>query len=234
MSMNRVLLVFLAGAALLPAQTPQPATPTIEPRVRALIEEAQKLQQKQDSFGALKKLDEADAISPGNPALANVRGSIYTAPPLRDYAKARECFETAEKLVPTAFEPKFNLNELLFVEHKYAEAEAAFAKLLKDYLKLREEIRHLIQFKIIICQLKQGKAAEAEKNAGEFTFMDDTPAYYYTKAATAFQKQDMDEGRKWALKASKIFKPQDTAVYLDTLMEAGWLASITAGDGPKK
>ena len=121
------------------------------------------MQQKQDSFGALQKLDEADAISPGSALIANVRGSIYTAPPLRDYAKARECFEAAEKLLPAAFEPKFNKTELLYVEHKYAEAEAAFAKLLADFLKLREEVRHLIQFKIIVCQLKQGKVAEAKK-----------------------------------------------------------------------
>jgi tetratricopeptide (TPR) repeat protein len=165
--------------------------------------------------------------------VSNVRGSIYTAPPLRDYAKARECFETAEKLVPGAFEPKFNKTELLFVEHKYAEAEAAFAKLLADFLKLREEIRHLIQFKIIVCQLKQGKVAEAKKNSGEFTFMDDTPAYYYSKAAFAFQAPDADEARKWVAKATKIFKRQDNAVYLDTLMESGWLASITAGGGAK-
>lgn len=233
MRKNCILLVFLAGAALLRAQTPPPAAATIDPRVRVLIEEAHKLQQKQDSFGALQKLDEADAISPGSAVIANVRGGIYTAPPLRDYAKARECFEAAEKLLPAAFEPKFNKTELLYVERKYAEAEAAFAKLLTDFLKLREDIRHLIQFKIIVSQLKQGKAAEAEKNSAGFTFMDDTPAYYYTKAAFAFQKPDTDEARKWTAKAAKIFKPQDNSVYLDSLMEAGWLSSITAGESTK-
>lgn len=226
-------LVFLAGSLLLRAQTPPPAAATMDPRVTALIDEARKLQQHQDSFGALQKLDEADAIAPGSALIANVRGSIYTAPPLRDFAKARECFETAEKLLPAAFEPKFNKIELLYVEHKYAEAEAAFAKLLADFLKLREEIRHMIRFKIIVCQLKQGKLAEADKNAARFSFMDDTPAYYYTKAAAAFQAGDKDEARKWVGKAAKIFKPQDNAVYVDTLMEAGWLGSITAGGDAK-
>jgi tetratricopeptide (TPR) repeat protein len=233
MRKNCILLIFLAGTALSRAQTPPPTEGTIDPRVRALIEEAHKLQQKQDSFGALQKLDEADAIAPGSPMIANVRGSIYTAPPLRDYAKARECFEAAEKALPAAFEPKFNKTELLFVEHKYAEAEAAFAKLLTDFPKLREEIRHLIQFKVIVSQLKQGKLDAAKKNSAEFTFMDDTPAYYYTKAAFAFQTPDTDEARKWAGKAAKIFKPQDNAVYLDTLMESGWLSSISSGDGKK-
>jgi len=228
-----ILLVLLAGSVLLRAQTPPPAPGTIDPRVTALIDEARKLQQQQDSFGALRKLDEADAIAPRSALIANVRGSIYTAPPLRDFAKARECFETAEKLLPAAFEPKFNKIELLFVEHKYAEAETAFGKLLADFLKLREEIRHLVQFKIIVCQLKQEKIAEAKKNSAEFTFMDDTPAYYYTKAAFAFQAGEKDEARKWAAKATKIFKPQDNAVYIDTLMESGWLSSITAGGDAK-
>ncbi len=221
---SRILLVLLAGATLLQAQTTSP----IDPRVKAIIEEVRQLQQKQQSYEALKKLDEADAISPGNAYIANVRGSVYTAPPLRDYVKARECFEFAEKLMPAAFEPKFNKTELLYVEHKYAEAEAGFTKLLVDFIKLREDVRHLVQFKIVICQLKQGKVAEAEKTSTGFTFMGDTPAYYYIKSAFAFQLTDAEEAKKWVSKAGKIFKPQDNVVYLDTLMEAGWLNSIAA------
>ncbi len=225
----RILLVFLAGATLLRAQT----KPSVDPRVKALIEEVRQLQQKQLSNEALRKLDEADAISPGSALIANVRGSIYTAPPLRDYVKARECFELAEKLTPDAFEPKFNKIELLYVEHKYAEAESAFTKLLVDFVKLREDVRHLVQFKIIVCQLKQGKVAEAEKTSAAFTFMDDTPAYYYMKSAFAFQLPDADEAQKWISKAEKIFKEQDNAVYLDSLMEAGWLKTVTTEEGKK-
>ncbi len=225
----RILLAFLAGATLLQAQTKS----SVDPRVKALIEEVRQLQQKQQSNEALRKLDEADAISPGSALIANVRGSIYTAPPLRDYVKARECFELAEKLTPDAFEPKFNKIELLYVEHKYAEAETAFTKLLVDFVKLREDVRHLVQFKIIVCQLKQGKVADAEKTSAAFTFMDDTPAYYFTKAAFAFQLPDADEAQKWISKAEKIFKPQDNAVYLDSLMEAGWLKNVTPEEGKK-
>lgn len=227
------LLVLLAGGCLAQAQTPGPANSGLDPRVVALVEEARKLQSRQDSYGALKKLDEADAIFPGSPLIANVRGSIYTSAPLRDFVKARECFEAAEKLAPNAFEAKFNKTELLYVDGKYAEAEAAFAKLTADFPKLREDVRHLIQFKIIVCQLKQGKTAEAEKSSTTFTFMDDTPAYYFTKAAFAFQKSDTDGAKKWVDKTAKIFKPQEAAVYLDTLMEAHWLNSLTVEDQKK-
>lgn len=228
-----ILPALFAGAILLQAQSPAPGAATIDPRVRALLEESRKLQQQQNSFEALRKLDEAAAIAPDSALIENVRGSIYTSPPLRDFAKARQCFANAEKLLPTAFEPKFNQSELLYVERRYAEARAAFAKLLTTFPKLREEVRHLIQFKIIVCDLKQGKTTEAEKNTAQFTFMDDTPAYYYMKAAFAFQASNVDEGMKWASKAGKIFKAQENAVYLDTLMEAGWVTSITAGDGKK-
>lgn len=225
----RFLLFLLVGATLLQAQT---AT-TIDPRVKALIEEVRELQQKQQSYDALKKLDEAEAISPGTALIANVRGSVYTSPPLRDYAKARECFELAEKLAPESFEPRFNKTELLYVEHKYAEAETAFKKLLVDFIKLREDVRHLVQFKIIICQLKQGNLEEAKKSSAGFTFMDDTPAYYYTKSAFAFQAADTEEAKTWITKAEKIFKPQDNAVYIDSLMEAGWLNTLRAESAAK-
>ena len=161
-----------------------------------------------------------------------IRGSVYTA--MRDFVKAREAFEKAQTLTPNAFEPKFNIAELSYVEQKYPEAEAAFTKLLQENPKLREEVRHLSQFKVLVSQLKQGKVAEAEKTSLVFTFMDDTPAYYFSKAAFEFQKDNKDGAREWLVKTDKIYKPQQNAVYLDTLMEARWIPSLTVPSDPKK
>lgn len=231
----RILLLLAAASAALPAQTPSPAPPaggqsTLDPKVIKIIEEARTLQSKQRSFEALAKLDQAEALLPNSALIANIRGSIYTAPPLKDFEKARECFEKAERLMPDAFEPRFNKTELLYVTGKFADAEAGFTRILADYPKLREEVRHLVHFKIIICQLKQGRVADAEKSSGTFTFMDDTPAYYFAKAAFAFQKDDLPTARSWVEKGTRIFKPPQTAVYLDTLMEAGWITNISVGN----
>jgi len=207
------------------------AVPTND-KLRSVVEEVQKLHAKQRYFEALQKLNDADAIAPNDPIVSNIRGSVYTA--MRDFVKAREAFEKAQTLTPNAFEPKFNIAELSYVEQKYPEAEAAFSKLLQENPKLREEVRHLSQFKVLVSQLKQGKVAEAEKTSLVFTFMDDTPAYYFSKAAFEFQKDNKDGAREWLVKTDKIYKPQQNAVYLDTLMEARWIPSLTVPSDPKK
>lgn len=213
------------------AQTPADKTepPALSKETKeklgAIIAEVQQLHAKQHFVQAMQKLNEADALAPNNPMLANVRGSIYTA--MRDFLKAHECFENAASQSPDAFEPKFNLAELLYVEQKYAEAEAAFTGILAAFPKLREEVRHLTQFKIIVCQLKQDKNGDAEKGMNAFTSMDDTPAYFYCKAATAFQKKDKVDGQSWLDKAMRIFKPQQNAIYIDTLVEAQWITGLT-------
>ena len=223
------LLLGIALSFSLQGQAPAPAVPQTapDPKIVAIIPEVQKLMAGSHAAEALLKLDEAVALAPENPLLYNIRGSIYTSPPLQDYVKAKEAFEMAAKLSPAAFEPKFNLTELLYVQGHHADAEAAFAKLMEDFPKLREDVRHLVQFKILVCRLKQNKVAEAEKAMGAFSFMDDTPAYYFSKAAFAFQKEDKPAASEWLTKAQRIFKRKDNAVYLDTLMEAHWLPSLS-------
>jgi Tfp pilus assembly protein PilF len=227
--MKTFVPLLLAAALCLTAraQTPAPAAaPAPDPKLVAIIQEVQKLMASQHPAEALQKLDEAAAIAPNNPLIHNIRGSIYTSPPLRDFAKALESFQAAEKLAPEAFEPKFNMTELLYVQGKYAEAEATFEKLMTKFPKLREDVRHLIQFKIVVCRLKQNKLDEATKGMGAFSFMDDTPAYYFSKAAFGFQKDDKAAAAEWVSKAQRIFKEKENAVYLDTLMEAHWLPSL--------
>ncbi len=191
----------------------------------------QELQAKQHYFEAIEELKKGEAIAPENAMLPNAEGGVYTT--MRDFDKARECFERSLKLMPNAFEPKFNLAELLYVQGHYPEAEAAFGTVLKDYPKLREELRHLTRFKLAICRLKQDHIAEAEEMAKNFTFMDDTPAYYFAKAAMSFQKGNKDDANAWLRRAMRIFKPKDNAAYLDTLMEAHWLPSLTVPEGEK-
>lgn len=205
--------------------------PLLDPKVTKLLEEVRLLYSKQQYYAALSKLAEAEAFVPDSPVLINVRGSIYTS--MRDFVHARECFERAEKIVPDAIEPKFNKTELFFAEAKYPEAEVAFKKLIAETPKLREDLRHLAIFKILVCQLKQGKVDDAEKTMKSFTFMDDTPAFYYSKAALAFQKDEKAEGQNWMSKATNIFRADKNAFYIDTLMEARWVESLQVPEAGK-
>ena len=89
--------------------------------------------------------------------------------------------------------------------------------MLKEVPKLREDVRHLTQFKVIVCRLKQNHVAEAEELAKNFTFMDDTPAYYFTKAAISFQKDDRNDAALWLGRAQRIFKLQQNSAILTPL-----------------
>ncbi|SKB02895.1 Protein of unknown function [Prosthecobacter debontii] len=192
------------------------------------LREAQRLQQENHYSEALQKLDELEAAHPDIPDIYNLRGSIFMTPALRDFAEAEKNFAKAEQLRPEAIEPRFNKGELLFVKHEWAQAEAAFQKLLDDYPKLPLQIRHLTLYKRLVCEVKLGKFEAAEKTLKDhFTFMDDTPAYYFSHAAIAFGKTHEGEAKDWLARAEAIFKPAELTAYLDTLMEVRWVPNIS-------
>ena len=91
-------------------KTEAAAEKALNEELRTLLQKVQELQAKHEYFDALQELDKAEALSPDSPVFPNVRGSIYTG--MRDFDKARECFELSLKRAPEAFEPRFNLAEL--------------------------------------------------------------------------------------------------------------------------
>lgn len=233
MNLRPLLLPLLACAWPVLAQQPSAAPPSPEQqKFQQLIVEVQQLHGRGRHFEALQKLNDAESLFPDSPIVHNMRGSVHTG--MRAFDKARECFEQSAKLSPDAFEPKFNLTELDYVQGRYAEAEKSFARLLADYPKLPLQVRHLTQFKLLVCRLKMDDAPGAEVMLKNFTFMDDTAAYYYSKAAFAFQKNDKSQAANWLAKADKIFKPIEKAPYLDTLMEARWVESVGVPAEPGK
>jgi tetratricopeptide (TPR) repeat protein len=201
--------------------------PAIPQEAMEKLREAQELQQKQRFYDALEKLDELDVLVPNMPDVYNMRGSIYLSPSLRDFAKADEMFAKAESLQPDSLPPRFNRAELLFVKHDWAGAAAGFEKLLVDFPKTPMTVRHLVLFKLVVCSIKLGQLEAAEKRLKEsFTFMDDTPAYYYANAALSFEKKKESEAKDWLLRANGIFKEGENSAYVDTMMEARWVPNI--------
>ena len=199
----------------------------VSPELQKLLGEAQELQGRHRYFDALAKLEDAERIAPKDPNVYNIRGAIYLVPAVREFDKAKENFEKALALEPTALAPRFNLAELEFVKHTFAEAETAFAGILKNYPKLQMPVRHLVAFKILVSESMQGKTSEAQETLKTFfTFMDDTPAYYFSKATLAFAAKNEKEANDWLEKAKTIFKAPENAPYLDSLMEARLIPNI--------
>lgn len=201
-------------------------------KATALLQEAYGLQTRKRYVDALTKIAEAEGLTPDNPEVYNLRGSIYLGAQMRDVAKARADFQKAQQLSPDSLPPRFNLAEADFVDGKFAEAEAAFRALTEKFDRLPQSMRHLLQFKILVSLVKQKKIAEAEAAMKEhFSFMDDTPAYYFAKAVIALEQKQDRVGNEWLAKAQIIFKKPDNAAYLDALMETHYIHTIDIPNG---
>lgn len=223
-----LLLTFTSGSHCQQASNPLPQD------VILVIQDIQGPQSKHRYVEAMSKLDELEAKYPDRSELLNMRGSLYMTPALRDFAKAEEMFDKALKITPNEFPLHFNKAELRFVQHQWADAAKAFQRLLDDNPKVPLNIRHMILFKRLVCELRQDQLPAAEKTlADNFTFMDDTAAYYFSKAAIAFQQKNESSAQDWIKRAQGIFKPAELSVYIDTLMEVRWLPNIGLPEAPK-
>ena len=236
-------LILAACVALLPlahvsaqqkTASPSPKQPAFtEEQIHKLADITARVQRSTAELhylDALTTIREADEIAPDSALVWNLRGSVYTA--FRDFDKAREAFTKARDSMPQSFEPRFNLAEILYVEQKYAEAEAAFTELQKGFPKMREVPRHLCLFKILVCRLKQDNKAGAEEIMKNFGPTDDTAAYYYAKAVFALHSGKNEEGGSWLSQATHTFTKEQNAIYIDAINEAKWVRP-TASTEPK-
>jgi tetratricopeptide (TPR) repeat protein len=229
-----LILIVFASAQPGASNAQDAAAPAGPDKINELLGDAQSLQGRKRYIDAFTKLDEAEKLDPKRPEIYNIRGAIHLALQVRDLDKAREQFIKARELSPDAMPPLFNLSEVEFVAQKWAAAEKGFQEVLTRFPKLAAGVRHLITFKVILSMVKQNKFAEAEKMAADnFSFMDDTPAYYFSKAVIALQKDDKRNGNDWLAKAQIIFKQQDNSAYLDSLMESHYIDSLATGGEAK-
>ncbi len=193
------------------------------------------LQAGQHYADALIKLDELEKSFPKQPEIQYLRGAILLTPGLRNFDAAAAAFQKAAEMDKGSPTAAFNLAEVAFVRHHWNDAGQRFEALLATYPKAPMQIRHLVVYKIFVCQLQLGELKAAEKTLKEhFTFMDDTPAYYFAKAAEAFQRQDKQAAEQWVAKGEALFGVKDTAAYMDTLVEVRWLPHVGLPSLPKE
>lgn len=234
----RLLLVILAlGTPCLPAQTPANTPLPVSDEVKKLLTEARDLRIQHQYTDALEKLEAAEKLAPQVPDIYALRGDIYLAPRRRDFDLALPQFEKAAELQPDSPLPKFNLAEFHFVKHDFETALKSFTQITTDYPKLPMVIRHLVHYKRALCELKLSHRKEAEVIiADNFTFMDDTPAYYFSKAALAFDLGDTAKANEWVQRGVAVFKGPACAPYFDSFKELRWVPDMdlgTVGEPPK-
>lgn len=194
------------------------------------LTEASRVFQQKRIFETLDELEKAAAIFKDSPELHNLRGSCYVE--MRAFDKALAEFEKASALSKDNPSIEFNRGEVYFVTKEWQKALETFEKVMKLLPPENTALGRLVEFKILLCKKKLGRDDEVTVLSEKYDFLDDSPFYYYAKAALAYEEEDLIKAEEWLAIASRIFRdPNVLAPWQDTLVEFGYIKSFY-GDEP--
>jgi len=189
------------------------------------ISEANRIFQQKRIFETLEELDKAAVIFKDSPELANLRGSCFVE--MRAFDKALAEFNKAASLSKDDPSIEFNIAEVHFVTKQWQKALDIFEKVFKKLPAENIALGRLTEFKILLCKKKLGKNDEAAILAEKYDFLDDSPFYYYAKAALAYDDNNLIKAEEWLATAGRIFQdPNILAPWQDTLVEYGYIKSF--------
>jgi Flp pilus assembly protein TadD len=171
---------------------------------------------------ALKELDAIDARQPELAPSQNLRGVILMRQGI--YDKAEAALLEAARIDPKFWNARFNLAEIPFLKKEWAEARKRFEQLLSSSQSdLASEASQLIQYKVLLTYLLEGKENMVDSILAKLELTPDTPAVDYVKAAVALQHKSEKEAKDWMAVAEKNFSPQLNKLFAESLFEVGWL-----------
>ena len=171
---------------------------------------------------ALKDLDAIDARQPDLAESQNLRGVIMMRQGI--YDKAEAALHEALRIDSRFWNARFNLAEIPFLKKDWAEARNRFQELLSSNAsELQGEATQLIQYKILLTYLLEGKENMVDSILAKFELSPDTPAVHYANAAIALQQNKTKEAKDWMAQAEKNFSPQLNKLFAESLYEVGWL-----------
>jgi len=146
---------------------------------------------------ALKQLDAIDARQPNLAASKNLRGVIQMRQGNYDQAEAalnEAALTEAARIDPKFWNARFNLAEIPFLKKDWPEARKRFEQLLSTgQSDLAKEASQLIQYKILLTYLMEGKSNMVDSMLAKLELSPDTPAVDYVKAAVALQQKNEAE-----------------------------------------
>jgi Flp pilus assembly protein TadD len=171
---------------------------------------------------ALKQLDAIDARQPDLAASKNLRGVILMRQ--GNYDQAEAALTEAARIDPKFWNARFNLAEIPFLKKDWAEARKRFEQLLSTgQSDLAKEASQLIQYKILLTYLMEGKSNMVDSILAKLELSPDTPAVDYVKAAVALQQKNESEAKDWISAAEKNYSPQLNKLFVESLYEIGWI-----------
>ena len=171
---------------------------------------------------ALKQLDAIDARQPDLAASKNLRGVILMRQ--GNYDQAEAALTEAARIDPKFWNARFNMAEIPFLKKDWAEARKRFEQLLSTgQSDLAKEASQLIQYKILLTYLMEGKSNMVDSILAKLELSPDTPAVDYVKAAVALQQKNETEAKDWITAAEKNYSPQLNKLFVESLYEVGWM-----------
>jgi Flp pilus assembly protein TadD len=171
---------------------------------------------------ALANLDAIDARQPDLAESQNLRGVILMRQGI--YDKAETALMEALRIDPKFWNARFNLAEIPFLKKDWADARKRFQDLLSSNAsELEGDASQLIQYKILLTYLLEGKENMVDSILTKFELSPDTPAVHYANAAIALQRKNGKEAKDWLAAAEKNFSPQLNKLFVESLYEVGWL-----------
>ena len=171
---------------------------------------------------ALKALDQIDARQPDLAESLNLRGVVLMRQGKFDQAEV--ALRKAISLDPHFWNASFNLAEIPFLRKDWAQARNRFETLMAGPAeKMQPETGQLIQYKILLTFVRQGKENTVDWMLNKFEQAKDSPALYYSNAAIAFQHGNEKEAKEWLTAAKKQYPPSLNKLYAESLYEIGWM-----------
>src|SRR5262245_23273016 len=171
---------------------------------------------------ALKQLDAIDARQPDLAASKNLRGVILMRQ--GNYDQAEAALQAASRIDPKFWNARFNLAEIPFLKKDWPEARNRFEQLLSNgESDLAKEASQLIQYKILLTYLLEGKDNMVDSIQAKLELSPDTPAVDYVKAAVALKQKNQKEAKDWISVAEKNSSPQLSKHFAESRYEVGWL-----------
>ena len=187
--------------------------------------EANRVFQQKRIFETLDELDKAAAIFKDSPEVHNLRGSCYVE--MRAFDKALAEFDKATSLSKENPSILFNVGEVYFVTKQWQKALDTFEKVMKLLPPTNISLGRLVEFKMLLCLKKLGRDEDVIVLSEKYDFLDDSPFYYYAKAALAYDDSDLVKAEEWLARANRIFRdPNILAPWQDTLVEFGYIKSF--------
>ena len=89
----------------------------------------------------------------------------------------------------------------------------------------------LCEFKLLLCKIKTNREKEAESLAEKYDEWDDSPFYYYSRAALLYNQDRKIDAEKMLRNARFVWRNKNIlSPWQDTLIEFGYIRSFYGGD----